>query len=156
MAREEARAFWSWNSLERLLPDVRYGVRNPCALSPVHRDSRPGHRAGNQRDSIAFYHRKRVLLRPLPFQDLDKLVMVYEHFRVNFLLPSCSLRYQQIRNVKTGLLLIAALACAVPSSVRQQNTASAGSPDRVTSGPRASRRVVVAGPVPGSNLGPVG
>jgi hypothetical protein len=113
-------AFWSWNSLERFLPDVRYGVRNPCASPWFTAIAVLVIALGIGATASLFTIVNALLLRPLPFQDPDKLLMVYEHFRVNFLLPCCSLRYQQIRNVKTGLLVIAALACAVPSSVRQQ------------------------------------
>jgi predicted permease len=82
LLREQARATWSWNWLESLLRDVRYGARSLW------------HARGFSLVAIAvmalcigaasslFTVVRSVLLRPLPFRDPDQLVMIYEHFRV--------------------------------------------------------------------------
>ncbi len=81
--REEARRSWSWGWLETMVRDVRFGTRS-LRRSP-----------GFTVTAIAvmalcigatttlFTVVRSVLLRPLPFRDPDKLVMVYEHFRSN-------------------------------------------------------------------------
>jgi len=83
--REEARRSWSWGWLETMVRDVRFGTR-ALMRSP-----------GFTLTAIAvmalcigatttlFTVVRSVLLRPLPFRDPDKLVMVYEHFRSNTL-----------------------------------------------------------------------
>jgi predicted permease len=82
LLREQTRATWSWNWLEVLLRDVRYGVRT-LSRSP-----------GFSLIAIVvmalcigaatslFTIVRSVLLRPLPFRDADRLTMVYEHFRM--------------------------------------------------------------------------
>jgi predicted permease len=81
LVREQARGTWSWNWLESLLRDVRYGLRTLrrtlgfsviaivvmalCIGAPT----------------SLFTIVRSVLLRPLPFRDPDRLVMLYEHFR---------------------------------------------------------------------------
>src|SRR6266851_1723698 len=81
--RDEARRSWSWGWLETMVRDVRFGARS-LRRSP-----------GFTVTAIAvmalcigatttlFTVVRSVLLRPLPFRDPDKLVMVYEHFRSN-------------------------------------------------------------------------
>jgi predicted permease len=78
---EQTRAVWSWNGLENLLRDIRISVRTLFRS--------PGF------SSLAvlvialcigattslFTVVRSVLLRPLPFRDPDRLVMIYEHFR---------------------------------------------------------------------------
>ncbi len=77
---EHTRAVWIWNALENLLRDVRIGIRT-LFRSP-----------GFSLIAIIimalcigavtslFTVMRSVLLRPLPFRDPDRLVMVYDHF----------------------------------------------------------------------------
>src|SRR5580658_1285972 len=79
--REQTHAVWTWNGMENLLRDLKIGVRT-LARSPGF-------------SSIAvivmalcigattslFTIMRSVLLRPLPFRDPNRLVMIYEHFR---------------------------------------------------------------------------
>lgn len=81
LLREQTRATWSWGWLESLGRDLRYGART-LRRSP-----------GFSLTAVAvmalcigaatslFTIVRSVLLRPLPFRDPGKLVMVYEHFR---------------------------------------------------------------------------
>ncbi|MGH9616866.1 MAG: ADOP family duplicated permease [Acidobacteriaceae bacterium] len=81
LLREQARSKWSWGWLEKFLRDLRYGVRT------LRRS--PGFTAiailvmalGIGATASLFTIVNAVLLKPLPFQDPDRLVMVYEHFR---------------------------------------------------------------------------
>jgi predicted permease len=78
---EETRAVWSWNELENLLRDLRISLRTLFRS--------PGFSfmaivvialcigAATSLFTVA----RSVLLRPLPFRDPGRLVMVYEHFR---------------------------------------------------------------------------
>ena len=78
LLREQARAAWSWNGLELLLRDVRYGMRT---LSRT-----PGFAAitilvialGVGANVAMFTIVRNVLLKPLPFPDPDRLVKAYE------------------------------------------------------------------------------
>src|SRR5277367_3689554 len=79
--RDQARETWSWSGVESLLRDARIGIRTLLRT--------PGFTAiaiGVMALCIGattslFTVMRSVLLRPLPFSDPDKLVMVYEHFR---------------------------------------------------------------------------
>ncbi|HEV2486588.1 MAG TPA: ABC transporter permease [Terracidiphilus sp.] len=81
LLREQTRATWSWNSLESFLRDIRYGVRTLRRT--------PGFTAiavivmalGIGANVALFTVVRSVLLKPLPFADPDRLVMLYE--RVN-------------------------------------------------------------------------
>ena len=78
LLRDEARATWSWNWLESLWRDLRLSVR---ALRRA-----PGFTAiavivmalGIGSNVALFTVVRSVLLKPLPFQDPDRLLMVYE------------------------------------------------------------------------------
>jgi putative ABC transport system permease protein len=78
LLREQARATWSWNWLESLLRDVRYGSRTLMRT--------PGFAAiaivvmalGIGANVALFTVVRSVLLNPLPFHDPDRLVALYE------------------------------------------------------------------------------
>jgi hypothetical protein len=78
LLREQARAAWSWNWLEALWRDLRYGARTlrrtpgfTCVAILV--------MALGIGSSVALFAVVRgVLLKPLPFKDPDRLMMVYE------------------------------------------------------------------------------
>jgi putative ABC transport system permease protein len=81
LIREHTRAVWSWNGLENLIRDLRISVRTLFRS--------PGFSligvlvmalcigAATSLFTVA----RSVLLRPLPFRDQERLVMIYEHFR---------------------------------------------------------------------------
>ncbi|HEX3471211.1 MAG TPA: ABC transporter permease [Silvibacterium sp.] len=79
--RDQARETWSWSGVESVLRDARIGVRTLLRT--------PGFAAiaiGVMALCIGaatslFTVMRSVLLRPLPFKDPNKLLMVYEHFR---------------------------------------------------------------------------
>jgi predicted permease len=79
--REEARSFWSWNWLEGLWRDARYGLhtllRSPSFSATAILMMALGIGASTSLFTIV----RSVLLKPLPFRDPDKLFMVYEHYR---------------------------------------------------------------------------
>ncbi|HKD78295.1 MAG TPA: ABC transporter permease, partial [Candidatus Angelobacter sp.] len=76
---EEARSNWSWNWLESIWRDVRYGIRT-LARSPGFSVTAILVMAlGIGAATSLFTIVRSVLLRPLPFHDPDKLVMLYEH-----------------------------------------------------------------------------
>jgi len=81
LIREQTHAAWSWNWLEHLVRDVKYGTRTlqrspgfaiVCVLVMA---------LGIGATTSLFTMVRAVLLRPLPFRDSGKLVMLYEHFR---------------------------------------------------------------------------
>lgn len=80
LLREQARSNWSWNWLEKLWRDVRYGARRLGRS--------PGFTAmavivmalGIGATTSLFTIVHSVLLNPLPFKNPGRLVMVYEHF----------------------------------------------------------------------------
>jgi predicted permease len=83
LLREQARSTWSWTWLELLLRDVRYGVRTLART--------PGFAAiailvmalGIGANVAMFTIVRSVLLKPLPYPDPDRLMMVYERGVVN-------------------------------------------------------------------------
>ncbi|HEX8710657.1 MAG TPA: ABC transporter permease [Terracidiphilus sp.] len=82
LLREEARATWSWNGLEQFLRDLRIGARTLRRT--------PGFTAvailvmalGIGANVALFTVVRGVLLRPLPFKNPDRLLMLYERSSV--------------------------------------------------------------------------
>jgi predicted permease len=81
--REEARSSWSWNWLEGLWRDVRYGLRTLLRSPSFSATAILVMALGIGASTSLFTIVRSVLLKPLPFRDPNKLVMVYEHFRQN-------------------------------------------------------------------------
>ncbi len=81
LVRDEARATWSWGWLEALGRDLRYGVRTLVRAPGFAVVSVVVLALGIGATTSLFTIVRSVLLKPLPFRDPGKLVMVYEHFR---------------------------------------------------------------------------
>jgi predicted permease len=79
--RDQARATWSWNWFETFLRDVRYGARTLMRSPGFTLVSILVLVLGIGATTSLFTIVRAVLLKPLPFQHPDQLVMVYEHFR---------------------------------------------------------------------------
>jgi putative ABC transport system permease protein len=78
LLREQARASWSWNWLELLLRDVRYGMRT-LARTPGFAAIAILVMALGIGANIALVTIVRsVLMKPLPFEDPERLVRLYE------------------------------------------------------------------------------
>jgi predicted permease len=80
LVREQARSTWSWNWLETVGRDVRYGMRTLMRSPGFTAISVVVLMLGIGATTSLFTVVRAVLLKPLPFVDSDKLVMVYEHF----------------------------------------------------------------------------
>jgi predicted permease len=78
---DQARSNWSWNWLEKILRDVRYGARTLTRSPGFALTAILVMALGIGATTSLFTIVRAVLLKPLPFRDPDKLVMVYEHFR---------------------------------------------------------------------------
>lgn len=81
--REQTRAVWSWNWLERLVRDLKYGARTLWRSPSFSLVSVLVMALGIGATTSLFTIVRAVLLRPLPFRDPGNLVMLYEHFRQN-------------------------------------------------------------------------
>ena len=81
LLREEARTFWSWNWLEGLWRDARYGLRTLLRSPSFSATAILVMALGIGASTSLFTIVRSVLLKPLPFREPDKLVMLYEHFR---------------------------------------------------------------------------
>jgi predicted permease len=79
--QEETSSTWSWNWLEGLWRDVRYGVRTLMRAPGFSLTAILVMALGIGASTSLFTIVRSVLLRPLPFREPDKLVMLYEHFR---------------------------------------------------------------------------
>ncbi len=79
--REEARSSWSWNWLEALWRDLRYGARTLLRTPGFSLTAILVMALGIGATTSLFTIVRSVLLRPLPFRDPDKVVMLYERFR---------------------------------------------------------------------------
>lgn len=81
LLRDQTRAAWSWNSLELWLHDVRYGLRTLRRTPGFALIAVAVMALCIGAATSLFTIVRAVLLKPLPFRDPDKLVMIYEHFR---------------------------------------------------------------------------
>lgn len=81
LLNEQARSFWSWNWLEGLWRDARYGLRTLLRSPSFSATAILVMALGIGASTSLFTVVRSVLLKPLPFHEPDKLVMVYEHFR---------------------------------------------------------------------------
>ncbi len=81
LLREEARSTWSWNWLGKAWRELRYGVRTLGRSPGFALVAITVMALGIGATTSLFTIVRSVLLKPLPFHDPDKLVMVYEHFR---------------------------------------------------------------------------
>src|SRR3974390_689130 len=78
LLRDEARASWHWHGVEQLWRDIRYGIRTLRRT--------PGFAAiavivmalGIGANVALFTVVRGVLLKPLPFKEPDRLMMLYE------------------------------------------------------------------------------
>jgi hypothetical protein len=80
LLREEARSSWSWNWIEKLWRDLRYGFRTLRRAPGFAVVAIAVMALGIGATTALFTVVRSVLLKPLPFYQPDKLVMVYEHF----------------------------------------------------------------------------
>jgi predicted permease len=80
--REEVRSFWTWNWLENLWRDIRYGLRTLRRSPSFSATAILVMALGIGASTSLFTIVRSVLLKPLPFQDPDKLVMIYERYRI--------------------------------------------------------------------------
>jgi predicted permease len=78
---EQTRAVWSWNTLGNLLRDLRVSVRTLFRSPGFSIIAILVMALCIGATTSLFTVVRSVLLRPLPFRDPDRLVMIYEHFR---------------------------------------------------------------------------
>jgi len=83
LIREQTRAVWNWNWLEQLVRELKYGTRTLLRSPGFSLVSVLVMALGIGATTSLFTIVRAVLLRPLPFRDPSKLVMLYEHFRQN-------------------------------------------------------------------------
>src|SRR5215469_1297122 len=83
LIREQMRAVWTWNWLERLVRDLKYGARTLWRSPSFSIVSVLVMALGIGATTSLFTIVRAVLLRPLPFRDPGNLVMLYEHYRQN-------------------------------------------------------------------------
>ncbi|HLY91952.1 MAG TPA: ABC transporter permease [Candidatus Angelobacter sp.] len=79
--RDEARSSWSWNWLEGLWRDARYGVRTLRRAPSFSVTAILVMALGIGASTSLFTIVRSVLLKPLPFREPGQLTMLYEHFR---------------------------------------------------------------------------
>ncbi len=79
--REQTRAVWSWAALENLLRDLRIGIRTLLRSPGFSLIAVLVMALCIGAATSLFTVVRSVLLRPLPFRDPSRLVMIYEHFR---------------------------------------------------------------------------
>ena len=78
LVRDRSRATWSWSALESLLRDLRYGART-LRRAPGFASIAIGIMALGIGANVALFTVVRgVLLKPLPFAEPDRLLMLYE------------------------------------------------------------------------------
>ncbi|WP_433965452.1 permease prefix domain 1-containing protein [Tunturiibacter gelidiferens] len=83
LVREQARATWSWNWVERLGRDIRIGMRTLARAPGFTMIAVLVMALGIGENVTIFAVVRAVLLNPLPFRDPGQLVAVYEHNKPN-------------------------------------------------------------------------
>jgi putative ABC transport system permease protein len=83
LLRDQTRATWSWHWLESLLRDIRYGARTLWRTPGFSLVAIAVMALCIGAATSLFTVVRSVLLKPLPFRDPDRLVMVYERHRMN-------------------------------------------------------------------------
>ena len=83
LVREQARATWSWNWVERLGRDIRIGLRTLARAPGFTMIAVLVMALGIGANVTIFAVVRAVLLNPLPFRDPGQLVVVYEHNKPN-------------------------------------------------------------------------
>jgi len=78
LIREQTRAVWSWNRLEALIRDLRYGLRTLRRTPGFTVMAVVVIALGIGANVALFTVVRGVLLKPLPFRDPDRLVLMYE------------------------------------------------------------------------------
>ncbi len=78
LLRDEARASWHWNSGEQLLRDLRYGIRTLRRTPGFASIAILVIALGIGANVSLFTVVRGVLLKPLPFKEPDRLMMLYE------------------------------------------------------------------------------
>jgi putative ABC transport system permease protein len=81
LIREQTRAVWSWNAMDNFLRDLRISVRTLFRSPGFSIIAVLVIALCIGATTSLFTVVRSVLLRPLPFRDPDRLVMLYEHFR---------------------------------------------------------------------------
>jgi hypothetical protein len=81
LIREHTRAVWGWNMLENLLRDLRIGIRTLLRSPGFSMIAVLVMALCIGAATSLFTVVRSVLLRPLPFRDPGRLVMLYEHSR---------------------------------------------------------------------------
>ena len=81
LIREHTRIVWSWNWLETLLRDLRISVRTLFRSPGFSMIAVLVMALCIGAATSLFTVARSVLLRPLPFRDPERLVMLYDHFR---------------------------------------------------------------------------
>jgi putative ABC transport system permease protein len=79
LLRDQARATWSWNWLESLVRDLRYGIRTLGRTPGFALIAISVMALGIGANVALFTVVRGVLLKPLPFDNPSQLVMLYEH-----------------------------------------------------------------------------
>lgn len=83
LIREQARATWSWNWIERFGRDIRIGLRTLGRAPGFTLIAILVMALGIGANVAIFAVVRAVLLNPLPFRDPGRLIAVYEHNRQN-------------------------------------------------------------------------
>ncbi|MGA8673404.1 MAG: ABC transporter permease [Terracidiphilus sp.] len=81
LIREQTHAVWSWSMLENLLRDLKISIRTLRRSPGFSIIAILVMALCIGATTSLFTVMRSVLLRPLPFREPDRLVMIYEHFR---------------------------------------------------------------------------
>ncbi len=81
LIREQTRTVWSWNRMESLLRDFKISVRTLFRSPGFSLTAILVMALCIGTATSLFTMARSVLLKPLPFDDAGRLVMLYEHFR---------------------------------------------------------------------------
>jgi hypothetical protein len=133
LIREQTREAWIWSWMEHLVRDVTFGKRTLLHSPQFAFVSVLVMALGIGATTSLFTMVRAVLLRPLPFRDSGKLVMLYEHFREGQRAATDSMRLRQAI-IATGAARPTALKTWRPCAATE-----ASSPVCIPNCPRSSQ-----------------
>ena len=131
--REQARATWSWNWVERLGRDVRIGLRTLARAPAFTLIAVLVMALGIGANVTIFAVVRAVLLNPLPFREPGQLIAVYEHNKQNTTsyLPVAGASFLDWQRAAKG-----AAELALVDNWEQYNVSAAGGqlPEKIDAG----------------------
>ena len=128
--RDQARGSWSWNGAEQFLRDIRYGIRTLRRTPGFAIIAIVVMALGIGANVALFTVVRNVLLKPLPFKDPDRLMMLYEdnqkEYNYNLVAGGVYAEWEKLNHSFSNLALVQDSQYALSASGGQMPEKLAG------------------------------